>query len=269
MVHVGMSSFTFLGENSFCLLKCVTRDWITSAFAIEVHTLDNSSQPVVLELPALQEDVLIYGPSARSDPNTIHCAAYNIPFMASPENRLITFKFSCAVNETVECVYTVFMRSSPIIALARERMNLGEPRRIPWTEWGPENTRWLRDLFDNPFVCYVHGVRYATVTTDQPSSILIMEFNSYRIRKSQMGESETDLGGEDGTRGPYTRRLVSQPSVESLPLIFAEDFTNSLPYEETKLLDVGVDINGAFMLDSERLMIFEVSRVCRPTRAQR
>lgn len=223
---------------------------------IEVHFVQGASPPVVFELPPLRQTVLIE-PSARSEPNVVFTGRAvgpsGAPFTATSEDRLILFKLICIADHAVQAVSSIFVRSSSLVSIARERS--GPELPVLWPEWGPKNTRWRNDLFPNPFVCNIHGLRYADVS-NLTRSVTILDFNPYQIRRDQ---AEAGANEWEEKVGVYTRRLVLEPTVVSLPAIFAEQFTTYLPYKTTTLHAAQVDPRGAIMLDDERLMIFKVS----------
>lgn len=221
-------------------------------------------------MPQTYPNAFLANPLARSESNqgqTHNGHAFmtgpvtgSSPFRVRPDDRLLVLKFTCISHVTNHGTFTIFVRAAGVVAQARNVLatRSGSSQPVPWDAWGRQNTRWLRNLFPNPFVCNMHGLRFLTMaSTTRRLALSIMDFNSYRIRRDRTSQVAAATDNWEVMDKVHTR-LVLEPSVISIPSVFRETFVTELPYRETRIPGVDLEASGALLLDDERVLVFDV-----------
>jgi hypothetical protein len=132
----------------------------------------------------------------------------------------------------------------------------GATLTIPWSEWGPTNTRIQES---DSLTCGSHvGERRATVL---PTRITIRDYNPYRVRRALglLGGAGREVTLESGS----VVKVVKEPSVYRGGEWFRDDIETSLPYVETAAPYKEDECEGVFM-DEDNLVVevhTEVSHV--------
>jgi len=117
-----------------------------------------------------------------------------------------------------------------------------KPPVIPWSQWGPQSTRWREcsdDIRDRQSLA---GMRCAVI--DQ-GSLILMDFSPGRLATlyAQNSPENTEL------------RIVETPTRINAGRCFLRDFTSKLPYcERTK-----EEIKNRVLMDDEWILQMEVS----------
>ncbi|TFY77426.1 hypothetical protein EWM64_g6585 [Hericium alpestre] len=180
------------------------------------------------------------------------------PFSGDPSSRIIVIDLGIRKSSSAPCI---IVRQTALIALA-ERYALrlsrgagGDPKamKVPWEEWGPQNTRVLETARSGDFpraVGAIHGQRGVFTLDkdyeDDHDCTCILDFN---LCPSMVA---VDLGNPPQES---RTRLVTEPSTVCSEY-FKEPITPSLPYYETLLgpLDDPEVVCG---LDEHRLVHLE------------
>lgn len=99
----------------------------------------------------------------------------NYPFKADEDDGIIACSFQSERSN-----FTLFVRRSallvPYFGDAAPVGIFNKGRReyvhvIPWSQWGPENTRWIPVHCSMRWICYVYGYRVAVLEPDPPVRI--------------------------------------------------------------------------------------------------
>ncbi|KAI0354449.1 hypothetical protein OH77DRAFT_502769 [Trametes cingulata] len=215
-------------------------------------------------------------------------------FAPAPDAHVVVFTLQYVTHNhrRVSSRYMGFVHSRYLMEWLDARPEGEPPRVVPWTEWGPRNTRVMtRTLTGAAFARYVYGQK-VVYSRHRPRPwrqlISVYDFNvrPRRIAAIRAGSSSAPSGGmtlvddeselEDYTGAetskqayvevvdwPTVIRRDSQSALQCHP--FVEDVESSLPYVETcRLVDAGgpgvpeeegLQLQGAqFMMDEDRLI---------------
>ncbi|KAG9019162.1 hypothetical protein FRB90_005735 [Tulasnella sp. 427] len=275
------SAFTFLDDSSYLLIGHCNINWRTTRWHAEIHTSDQEvsesrahrfNEIVVLALPDLVRPCEVYGMNIRSDPNDSDTLASNpdnpfllsnsLPFKPS-SNRIIALNFLAtpSLAEGHGTRFTVFILTSKLLQLSAGRPRGSESTPIPWDDWGPESTRWTHGLFQNSVVCNMHGLRYLTVPSTHRPRISIMDFNVYSIKKDVASPRASPHDPWEGKLSRVATRLITEPTYLSFPHLFSKPLVSYLPYKETTIPFLPMQVNSGLMMDDQRVVIFDVSRI--------
>lgn len=157
-------------------------------------------------------------------------------------------------------VHTFLHPSPPILDFMASR---SDAPPIPWSLWGPENTRWFPDCTHGDWQHSLYGYRTIEIVPLTPPQgaanaapdpnrapyLLIRDFNPHALARAEAGEHD-----EDGWQG----RVVRNPSIISARDAFAEDVVSHLSYLEitsTETFDV-TDV----MMDGSRILLLKVCK---------
>ncbi|KAI9059861.1 hypothetical protein FKP32DRAFT_1760684 [Trametes sanguinea] len=207
------------------------------------------------------------------------------PFVASPDSHIVVFtmQYVSHNHRRTSSQYTGFVHAHHLMTYLDAR-TAGEPSRIvPWSQWGPKNTRIVPQHDPTPtFSRYVHGQRVVLSRrhhTHQHHQLFVYDFNVHPRRvetalhaqgdvsvihdETLLGDGATDGGAAEVYVGVVDVPTIippgSQSGLQYHP--FLETVESSLPYIETsKLVEGGLGRNVQFMMDDERLIEFNPRR---------
>lgn len=300
-------TFSFIDDFSFLLAVNETAYSRTAAWRLEVHYFSiaqgKSTRSIRLGLPKLKsgEIVLISEMLLRSDPNDSGPAARldtPVPargktlrgdeededddedirlqsderaFYADPDQRIIVLSWvftHIGGPHNTHHRFSIIMQGSAVLSLASKHLQRGTKLEVPWNDWGPPTTRWIKHHSPNPYVTDMHGQRYITSTStgrrggrDLSSALAILDFNPCVVRKEARTLPSASPLDEWEFASCAQSRLVTESTYVALPYAFKEPIVSSLPYKETFYPVVGgvEEDSSAFCIDQERVLIFRVS----------
>jgi hypothetical protein len=104
---------------------------------------------------------------------------------------------------------------------------------VPWTKWGPQNTRWFPENWATHRVRGSHGYRTADTVSCNPkdeyefydvktTKLRVRDFNPNAVRRTAQGQIEKG----------WKCRAVMTPSTTLAKGTHKKDITSSLPYTE-------------------------------------
>lgn len=150
----------------------------------------------------------------------------------------------------------------PDVLLRAEKGQDGKPSVYAWDEWGPPNTRWIKDPLGHwATAIQPHGYRIGFADR-------ILDFNPCGVGRDiccgnlDDSASGTSKDGYHGMVNPRGRenpksRIVRDPTVMFTGHIFRQDTVSSLPYRETSCLLEGMS-RTTFSCVDEDLYFIEV-----------
>jgi len=113
------------------------------------------------------------------------------PFYTAPSSRILCVSIDIVTDRAINYSWMLFVFPESLL----DDPYPDSPGGIPWSEWGPDNTR-LVPLNDNQltWVCYVHGTRFVTLIPhddvqlgEVPSSRLhVYEFSPLLLRRGML-----------------------------------------------------------------------------------
>lgn len=184
------------------------------------------------------------------------------PFGVSPDNHIICFYMVVTTPNGRPCP-ALFTHCSVLLDFARylpsDRLG-NSTRLIPWENWGPSNTRWIKDGLNFEYECYIYGSRFVhKVDADDEGQrkIQVMDFNPYIVKQFQSdgraGEPLTVLTEEVQVQC----RVVDTTTILPKGPVFNENVHSSLPYREvTRSVPYG---SFSLMIDEERILFLTVN----------
>lgn len=179
---IKQKSFVLISDSSFVVAN-LDQD------TLDVYDIDQVAQKLVLVqrllLPSVRgEDggaVWTYDDALlRSHPPPVPASGYatssstlrphtELPFTTDESDGIVSCTFSCyAVGSS----FTLVVHRSALRHAYNEDV---EPRStfragrqirerlIPWSDWGPKNTRWISGSTSSRWICFVHGFRLAVL----------------------------------------------------------------------------------------------------------
>lgn len=113
------------------------------------------------------------------------------PFLVSSENNIFCFYLELETGDHTIFRSALFIHGSSLLEYPKyvpSDTPPDNPHLIPWSEWGPRNTRWIPFISLGSHECYtygnrvVHGLR--KLINGRPSQHLrILDFNPYNVRR--------------------------------------------------------------------------------------
>lgn len=130
---------------------------------------------------------------------------------------------------------------SPDVLLRAGKGQDGKPSVYAWDEWGPPNTRWIKDPLSR-FAETIRPYGYRIGFADR-----ILDFNPCEVGRdicsgssanknslaSWSSEGEYNDMVNPRNIGSFKSRIVREPTVISTSQVFRQDVFSSLPYRET------------------------------------
>ncbi|KXN88388.1 hypothetical protein AN958_07370 [Leucoagaricus sp. SymC.cos] len=107
------------------------------------------------------------------------------PFLENPEEAIIVFDFHW--RDTKSPTSMIVHRRSLLGLLPPQNDWLAcDTRVVPWSEWGPQHTRWLDSSGnDECFTTISNGQRYVHfLSKNSPTTYTVVDFNRYRVHKA-------------------------------------------------------------------------------------
>ncbi|TFK85393.1 hypothetical protein K466DRAFT_552173 [Polyporus arcularius HHB13444] len=201
------------------------------------------------------------------------------PFIPSPEHNIVVFTLQYATMDHTQVTgrYLGFVHARHLMSHLSGRgpppERLEDIKVVPWTEWGPQNTRIMRNCFSRAtYARYVHGQRVVypsfrdTREDNRIQYIVVLDFNLHpkrlesivgangRLKETFDRRIKTELVREPEA---LERRVADSSGLHTVPLQpFAEKVTTSLPYVKTvKMVDKRPEKRTShFMMDDERVI---------------
>lgn len=135
------------------------------------------------------------------------------------------------------------------------------PRKVPWEEWGPDNTRFMPYGMQFRWLRYVHGQKVvcppytAGQGLDRVSVLEVLDFNIHVKRLPEnIGVGTISCRGDQETvPDKFALYVYTDPSPVEKPEIFLKPVVSRLPYSRAIRTHVGEMYSG-FMIDEERIV---------------
>ncbi|KAG8892969.1 hypothetical protein FRB99_002319, partial [Tulasnella sp. 403] len=272
------SSFVFLDDDSFLLAVTETDSRGTKDWYLQVYWIAYPTRQVIFAFPTIRRvsRTFIDSVLCRSDPNgprtptsksrlATKMSLNDSPFRASPSDQLVVLSFRlfrAYGPQPTGHRFSIFFRTSTLATLAQQESPSTlpgslDPIRVKWEDWGPENTRWDRNPYHNSVVCSMHGLRFITAAATVRPALSICDFNPYSVRKDTESPHVAPTDEPSEWRGVQSR-LITESTIIDLPHVFNSPIESKMCYRET-LIPVRtshVQLNGALMMDEERILIF-------------
>ncbi|KAF9653497.1 hypothetical protein BDM02DRAFT_1549672 [Thelephora ganbajun] len=239
-----------LGSTKFAFIEYDYYSW-PQRYALSIYSLDPEG-------------------NASSTPN--HLATFNFPIM-SLRTTPVTFihssfppalsghrhinqmrpNFTSHTSGIIQ-IRMIFTRTAPPfgfhvfissdVLLRAEKGQDGKPSVHAWDEWGPPNTRWIKDPLGR-LMPTVRPYGYRIGFADR-----ILDFNPYEVGRdicrgnsanpnnlaSWTSEDQCDGMVDPHSVGSLESRIVQEPTVLFTSEVVRQDIVSSLPYRETPCL---------------------------------
>ncbi|KAI0700799.1 hypothetical protein C8T65DRAFT_657194 [Cerioporus squamosus] len=200
------------------------------------------------------------------------------PFIPSSEQNIVVFTLQYATSDHSQVTgrYLGFVHAHHLMSHLSGRgpppERLEDIEFVPWTEWGPQNTRIMRNSYSRAtYARYVHGQRvvYPSIRDlyddHRIQLIVVLDFNLHPKRLEPIIGANRHLERFDRmkkievVREPEVleRRVADVGGMTTVPPPpFVQRVTTHLPYVKTaKVVDKRVEKRlSHFMMDSERLI---------------
>ncbi|KAJ3838295.1 hypothetical protein F5878DRAFT_725430 [Lentinula raphanica] len=224
-----------------------------------------------LALPVIHPGFMVSEFACRGAPNPVlsNCDTSR-PFHSSPYESIMVFHLTISpIEPRVPIPFVFFAHRRSFLQLLDEAEIRPKPPRstpIPWAEWGPPRTRWLRARsIPTEWITTTSGQRYAYVgarAPGPPQPVTVLDFNQNHVRRVRknlknqqspyhgiFSDNVTADEGEDLTRRIWVEE--SRDTHEQMK-VFAEDVGGYLPYVGVKSAKP-YDFHGVLM-DDERII---------------
>lgn len=195
-------------------------------------------------------------------------------YRPSPEARLLTLTFFTFQHQIAPPTrhFTVALLTESILKTALEASVKSEVDdfHVPWSEWGPQNTRWFEMEMLSSWICYTYGSRFIYLESEPESGNVIvhlLDFNPKAVKGFERGDKQeshfniyrTVTVSEHARRhrGSLIVILQTRDAIEP-GTTWTAPIHSELPY-----LDITSKITFAnvssVMIDDERVILMVVS----------
>ncbi|KAJ3997265.1 hypothetical protein F5050DRAFT_1753453 [Lentinula boryana] len=235
-----------------------------------------SASPIICKKPELSLGLPVIHPgfmvsefACRGAPNPIISSCdTSRPFHSSPTEAIMVFHLTISpLHPRVPIPFVFFAHRYTFLEFLSKAELQPEPRLapVPWSEWGPPKTRWLRARsIPTEWITTTSGQRYAYVSTQAPlpQPVVVLDFNQNHVRrvnaniKNQIFPYHGIFPNEmitTNVAGLAKRVWIdeSRDTYEKMR-VFAEDVGGYLPYVAVKSAQT-YGFHGVLM-DDERII---------------
>ena len=153
-------------------------------------------------------------------------------FVQSGEEKIISLNFKmCNGKES----YSIVSLASSISGLARRSAKQGELVSIPWMNWGPKRTRWIRRQSEHGFE-RISGLCYSSWIKSGPTvdgGFSVMNFNLAEVLRSTTAAETDDPFSYPADFANGSSQRVLNRHVMPLPEVFNSKVVSELPLKQT------------------------------------
>ncbi|KAF8474315.1 hypothetical protein JB92DRAFT_3134718 [Gautieria morchelliformis] len=249
-----ITSVSFLSPRHFIITMCTLPDQQPE---LDVYDFlaEGSSEPLLVrryQLPHVTQDTVMLSILTRSDPSpetsSLLSTTLGSSFCSAPSSRLLAVSMDFRIREDPPQSYVLFVHHSSLLEEVESTSMLND-KLVRWENWGPQKTRMMRTLFNEPtWVCYVHGTRYvrpepfAIIGGAQLCRLRMLDFNQLALRRAKNLSTETSTSPSSSASSsseedepPFHSVIVqeSQPTIiEQDESVFVQRISTALPYRE-------------------------------------
>ncbi|KAG1757003.1 hypothetical protein EDB19DRAFT_1655148 [Suillus lakei] len=223
--------------------KTMNFSFLTNEKLIVVNTRELLLYSLVHSANTLQLTVKFLLPALRSH-FEYDCISFNpIPFHARAHNQIIAINMDIFGGSlTTDPCFTLFVQRNTLLELESTYTNSygktsEDSSSLPWSSWGPNNTRFFEESSYDPCKHSIFGFRTASLVGNRNSHrpLCIRDFNPHRVVDFKVG---------NGTK--CNQRLIEGETLSSD--LFLDSFGSGLPYLETtteeKFLSTDMTMEG-------------------------
>ncbi|KIY44637.1 hypothetical protein FISHEDRAFT_77261 [Fistulina hepatica ATCC 64428] len=239
--------FAFLSREAFFLTNVAHG----GAIQIFTYSVEAPAPPVrvaTLRLPTIRENTNLW--SLVTHTQAVEGGKHRAGRLFAPAQDLRLHVMSLTYRATdIIYDYELFICNHDLLKwAAADPCTGGTCKEIPWTEWGPDRTRFLPAQIPMRWLRYVYGCKvvFPAFTTGHVQSVNVLDFH---------------VNAKDDCEVPQTDELYIEKYVQSSCVaanrVLAAPVTTSLPYRLTART-----IEGRFLslkIDNERILGFKDS----------
>lgn len=237
-------SFSFIDSRSF-IATSLRDSGSIHIFSFEDLGSENGPTHVAaLLMPELNEYAAVHQFWTHCEP--FYGEASNKSFSTSKGSRLhvMTIQY-VTVRHFIRTEYTLFIHNQVLLNYMEDykRGRSTEAPVVPWSEWGPENTRFLDQPTQYSWLRYVQGQR--VVCPSENGCVQVLDFNFHPSQLQQFI-----------FQPEITQNVWTTPTIVAANDIFKSDVESKLPYFISRRRMT--EDYDAYMIDQERILGLKV-----------
>ncbi|KAA1467899.1 hypothetical protein DENSPDRAFT_770219 [Dentipellis sp. KUC8613] len=268
LAGMDVASFSFLDEDHVMVASLSGRLETYSKPSLLVYNfkevpseeMDLGDEPYVcaFSMPEMDEEAVSAYMLIRSDPAPSWSPSLDlhVPFYISHLQRLFVVSLVLIVGHRIEA-FDFFIPSHSLLPHVEEAKIAAVPRDVCWEDWGLHGSHMTQVSPRRPiWVCYVFGMRYATLAFDETlrPKIKILDFHPERLASGLMTASSNP--SDNWSVVSDTEKVPGQ--------WISGPVTTTLPYL-SKIVEIPPEVNldsqVCTMLSEDAVIVMETVRI--------